>query len=85
MTLQQLKYLSELLYHPSISSAAQALSISQPSLSAAIKDLEKEFQIKLITHTQWNFFYNRRKRIFIFCTNHITSSNKLTASFSWPC
>lgn len=66
MTLQQLKYLSELLYHPSISSAAQALSISQPSLSAAIKDLEKEFQIKLITRTHNGISFTTEGREFLY-------------------
>ena len=42
MTLQQLRYILELSKHNSISAAAQALNISQPSLSTAIKDLEKE-------------------------------------------
>ena len=42
MTLQQLRYILELSRHNSISAAAHALNISQPSLSTAIKDLEKE-------------------------------------------
>ena len=43
MTLQQLSYILELSKHNSISAAAQAVNISQPSLSTAIRDLEKEF------------------------------------------
>ena len=42
MTLQQLKYLVTVAECGSISEAAQKLFISQPSLSAAIQNLEKE-------------------------------------------
>ena len=48
MTLQQLRYILELSKHNSISAAAQALNISQPSLSTAIRDLEKEFSLTLV-------------------------------------
>ena len=48
MTLQQLKYVIELSKHNSISSAAQSLSISQPSLSMAVKELEEEFHITIL-------------------------------------
>ncbi|MRG02440.1 LysR family transcriptional regulator, partial [Klebsiella quasipneumoniae] len=48
MTLHQLRYIVELSRHNSISAAAQTLEISQPSLSTAIKDLEKEFHITLL-------------------------------------
>ena len=48
MTLQQLSYILELSRHNSISAAAHALNISQPSLSTAIKDLEKEFTTRLL-------------------------------------
>ena len=42
MTFQQLKYVIEVARSRSISKAAQNLFISQPSLSNAIKELEKE-------------------------------------------
>lgn len=48
MTLQQLYYIVELSKHTSISAAASALFIAQPSLSTAIKDLEKEFHITIL-------------------------------------
>lgn len=48
MTLQQLRYIVELSKHNSISAAAQALFIAQPSLSTAIKELEKEFHITIL-------------------------------------
>lgn len=47
MTLQQLKYVIEVANQGSINEAAKRLFISQPSLSNAIKDLEKEMQIAI--------------------------------------
>jgi DNA-binding transcriptional LysR family regulator len=45
LTLQQLKYVIEVANRGSINEAAKRLYISQPSLSNAIMDLEKEMQI----------------------------------------
>ena len=42
MTLQQLKYVIEVAEKGSITEAAKSLFIAQPSLSAAIHDLEEE-------------------------------------------
>ena len=47
MTLQQLKYVIEVADKGSITEAAQSLFISQPSLSAAIRDLETETATKI--------------------------------------
>ena len=41
MTLQQLKYVVEVAERGSITEAAKSLFIAQPSLSAAIRDLEE--------------------------------------------
>lgn len=51
MTLQQLKYVIEVARSRSISKAAQVLFISQPSLSNALKELEKEIGIKIFSRT----------------------------------
>ncbi len=51
MTLQQLKYVIEVSRSRSISKAAQNLFISQPSLSNAIKELEKEIGITIFSRT----------------------------------
>ncbi|MDB5084555.1 MAG: LysR family transcriptional regulator [Bacilli bacterium] len=45
MTLQQLKYVIEIVNRGSINEAAKRLFISQPSLSNAIRDLEEEMHI----------------------------------------
>ena len=47
MTLQQLKYAVEVAAHGSITEAAKALFIAQPSLSAAIRELEEEMGTKI--------------------------------------
>lgn len=47
MTLQQLKYVIQIAQSGSISMAAQKLFITQPSLSKAIADLEKEMGITI--------------------------------------
>ena len=44
MTLQQLKYITLVAEKGNITDAAKALYISQPSLTAAIKELEKEME-----------------------------------------
>lgn len=51
MTLQQLKYVIEVARSRSISKAAQNLFISQPSLSNALKELEKEMGITIFSRT----------------------------------
>ena len=51
MTLQQLKYAVAIADKGSINEAAKYLFISQPSLSNAIKDLEKEIKITIFTRT----------------------------------
>jgi DNA-binding transcriptional LysR family regulator len=51
MTLQQLKYFIEIVNCGSINKAAEALYIAQPSLSNALRDLETEIGLDLITRT----------------------------------
>lgn len=51
MTLQQLRYAVTVAEHCSMNDAAKELFISQPSLSNAIKDLEKEVGISIFTRT----------------------------------
>ena len=51
MTLQQLRYVVMVAEKGTISEAANALYISQPSLTNAIKELENEMQITLFIRT----------------------------------
>ena len=51
MTLQQLKYALMVANTGSMNEAAKKLFVSQPSLSAAVKELESEMQISLFSRT----------------------------------
>jgi len=51
MTLQQLKYVVMVAEKGTISEAAKALFISQPSLTNAVKELENEMQITIFNRT----------------------------------
>lgn len=51
MTLQQFRYLVEIAKHNSISKAAAALYVTQPSISKAIRDLEAELGITILDRT----------------------------------
>lgn len=51
MTLQQLRYIIAITEKGTISEASKALFISQPSLSNAVKELEKELNITIFTRT----------------------------------
>ena len=51
MTLQQLKYNIEIVNCGSMNLAAQKLFVSQPSLSNAVKELEKELGIEIFIRT----------------------------------
>lgn len=52
MTLQQLKYMIEIVNCGSINEAAKRLFITQPSLSRAVKELEAEIGIEIFIRTQ---------------------------------
>lgn len=51
MTLQQLKYFIEVANCGSINKAAERLFIAQPSLSNALRELETEIGLELLTRT----------------------------------
>ncbi|MEH7392356.1 LysR family transcriptional regulator [Bacillus sp. JJ1474] len=51
MTLQQFRYLVEIAKHNSISNAASALYVTQPSISKAVRDLEAELGITILDRT----------------------------------
>lgn len=51
MTLQQLRYVIAVAEKGTVSSAAKSLFISQPSLTNAVRELEKELQINIFLRT----------------------------------
>ena len=50
MTLTQLEYFCTVCRYHSITRAAEALYVSQPTISTSIRDLEKEFHLRLFNH-----------------------------------
>jgi DNA-binding transcriptional LysR family regulator len=52
ITLQQLKYIVEISRQGSITEAARKLFIAQPSLSKAVKDIEKEYHVELFKRSR---------------------------------
>lgn len=65
MTLQQLKYVIEAAKAKSISEAAKKLFISQPSLTNAIKELEKEMNITIFLRTNKGILISKEGEIFL--------------------
>ena len=51
MKLQQLRYFQEVAMRNSVTKAANALYVSQPTISNAIRDLEEEYGLKLFTRS----------------------------------
>lgn len=64
MTLQQLKYVTTVAQTGTISDAAKKLFISQPSLTKAVRELEKEMEITIFERTTAELSYPKRVRHF---------------------
>ena len=65
MTLQQLKYIALVAEKGNITDAAKALYISQPSLTAAIKELEKEMNIQIFDRTNKGVHVSKEGELFL--------------------
>ena len=63
MTLDQLRYFQAVCQHDGVSRAAEALNISQPSVSNAIASLEKEFGVELFTRQRKRLLLTDEGRI----------------------
>ncbi len=71
MTLHQLEYFCSVCRYQSISRAAEELFVSQPTISVSIRDLEKEFHLKLLNHqknrisitSEGQLFYERAEQL----------------------
>lgn len=64
MTLQQLKYVTTVAQTGTISDAAKKLFISQPSLTKAVRELEKEMGITILNGQIAELSYPKRGRLF---------------------
>jgi len=65
MTINQLRYFIEIAEKGNMNRAAEALFISQPSLSAAIKKLEEELKIELFERRGHHIALNHSGRMFL--------------------
>lgn len=64
MTLQQLKYAITVAQTGTITEAAEKLYISQPSLTNAIHELEKEMNIEIFTRTNKGIIVSKDGEVF---------------------
>ena len=65
MTLQQLRYVVTVAKKGNITEAAKELFISQPSLTNAIKDLEKEMNVIIFDRTNKGVAVSKEGEIFL--------------------
>ncbi|MCO7128004.1 LysR family transcriptional regulator [Sporolactobacillus shoreicorticis] len=66
MTIQQFRYLVEISKHGSISKAASALYVTQPSISKAVRDLEAELGITILDRTNKGVVFTKDGRELLF-------------------
>ncbi|MFA9464738.1 MAG: LysR family transcriptional regulator [Velocimicrobium sp.] len=69
MTLQQCRYIVEISKHNSISKAASALYVTQPSISKAIKDLEDDLEITILDRTNKGVRFTKEGSELLFYAN----------------
>ena len=77
MTLQQLKYVIEVSDKGSMNEAAKSLFISQPSLSNAIKELEKELNISIFSRTNKGVVMSAEGQEFLGYARQVVEQNNL--------
>jgi DNA-binding transcriptional LysR family regulator len=71
MNINYLRYFKEVCRHGSITKASEAVHVSQPSVTAAIKDLEKEFGIQLFFRTNSKIFLTPEGNKFLELTDSL--------------
>ncbi len=82
MTLQQLKYIIKVAEKGSINEAAKELFISQPSLSNAIKELEKELQFAIFIRNNRGVVLSNKGLEFLgYAQQVITQADLLEAKY----
>lgn len=69
MTLQQCRYIVEISKYNSISKAASALYVTQPSISKAIKDLEDDLEITILDRTNKGVRFTKEGSELLFYAN----------------
>ena len=77
MTLQQLRYVVAVAESGNITEAARRLFISQPSLTNAIRELEKEMQITIFNRTNKGVSISNEGEIFLSYARQILEQTSL--------
>lgn len=77
MTLQQLRYVVAVAETGNITEAAKRLFISQPSLTNAIRELEKEMQIRIFTRTNKGVAVSNEGDLFLSYARQILEQTSL--------
>ena len=73
MTLDQLRYFQAVCQYDNVSRAAEALNISQPSVSNAIGNLEKEFGTLLFTRQRKRLVLTKEGTLLLEMTEQLLS------------
>lgn len=71
MEFKQLQSYVEIIKHKNLTTAAEALGISQPTISIHLKNLEEELNSKLVVRTAKNFEITKRGQEFFECAQNI--------------
>lgn len=76
MTLQQFKYIVEISKHNSISKAASALYVTQPSISKAVQELESDLGITILDRTNKGVVFTKEGTELLFYAKMILEQAK---------
>ena len=80
MKIVQLEYFCAVCRYHSITQAAQKLYVTQPAISNAIRELEKEFSISLFTRTKNHMSLTKEGELFYQKANRLLDTINQTAS-----
>lgn len=79
MTLDQLRYFQAVCKYDGVSRAAETLNISQPSVSNAIANLEREFGVQLFTRRRKRLLLTKEGRILLELAEKLLSQAEETS------
>lgn len=80
MKMIQLEYFCAVCQYHSITQAAQKLYVTQPAISNAIKELEKEYSINLFIRSKNHMSLTKEGEIFYQKANHLLTQFRQTTS-----
>lgn len=83
MTLQQLRYAVVTAEKKTISEAAASLYLAQPSLTKALKELEKEMGITIFTRTNRGVAVSKEGEVFLGYARQVLEQAALSRKSIW--